>query len=368
MTSDAPSIEDRVTAIAVAMRSIGLQARLVEARRGPICDVLIYKPEGRTRVRALENSAPDLSVALGTSGVTCTLTPQGVAVIVPRPDASAPSLYRLAEAVASEPYKSLWLPLALGVDAYGEAVVLDLASLPHLLIAGSTGSGKSTLLTQLIAMLAIAKTHGDVQITICDPKGVEFRAVASLPHVVRRYADVDHIVQFIELMLDEVQLRYNMMSEAGARNYVEWYNAEPISALPMHVIIFDELADVLTASKPASLNLAKLVSRSRAAGVHIIAATQRPSVDVVKGLIKTNFPARIALRLTSRFDSRTVIDRDGAELLLARGDMLLSDPAADRLRRVHAAEYDPGALAALVDYAILADAHNCFRIKHLAGT
>ena len=220
----------------------------------------------------------------------------------------------------------------------GEAVVADLARMPHLLIAGATGSGKSVCINSIIACLLMHNTPEDLRFVIIDPKRVELAAFARIPHLAfsRIVVEVDDVVGTLQAVIHEMESRYRRFAAVGVRN-IDGYNRSPRVAhkLPYWVVIIDELADLMMAAPyDVERQICRLAQLARATGIHLIIATQRPSVDVVTGLIKANFPTRIAFAVSSQVDSRTILDGAGAEKLLGRGDMLYMPTDASKPKRI----------------------------------
>ena len=230
------------------------------------------------------------------------------------------------------------LPLALGKDTTGNPVVSDLAAMPHLLIAGSTGSGKSVGLNTMICSLLYKATPADVRFLLIDPKRLELGIYEGIPHLLAPVVtDAKEASARLKWIVGKMDERYKQLQAKAARN-IEGYNREvaPEEKLPYWVVVVDELADLMMVSAGEVQNsLVRLAQIARAVGIHLIVATQRPSVDVVTGLIKANFPTRIAFQVASKVDSRTVLDGNGAEQLLGRGDMIFVPPGGSRQVRVH---------------------------------
>ncbi|HEY5112574.1 MAG TPA: DNA translocase FtsK, partial [Coriobacteriia bacterium] len=230
------------------------------------------------------------------------------------------------------------LALALGKSVSGEPVVADLAKMPHLLIAGATGSGKSVCINSVIACLLMQSSPDDVRFVMIDPKRVELAAFAPIPHLAFSsiVIDVDKVVGTLQAVIHEMEGRYRRFASLAVRN-IEAYNRHPKAhvKLPYWVVIIDELADLMMAAPyEVERQVCRLAQLARATGIHLVIATQRPSVDVVTGLIKANFPTRIAFAVSSQVDSRTILDGGGAEKLLGRGDMLYQPTDAAKPKRL----------------------------------
>jgi S-DNA-T family DNA segregation ATPase FtsK/SpoIIIE len=230
--------------------------------------------------------------------------------------------------------KNMEIPIALGEDTFGKPVYVDLTTLPHLLIAGTTGSGKSVFLNSVILTLLATQKPEDVRLVMIDPKVVEFLDYKDVPHLLKPIAsDSDDSIALLEEMVEIMEDRFQLLSEVkGAKKLVD-YNAATGEHLPYIVFIIDEYADLITGSKKAERdaieqNLKRIAQKARAVGIHMIAATQKPTREVVTPLLKANLPARIAFSVTSGMDSRVILDCMGAERLAGKGDMLFKDPTA----------------------------------------
>jgi len=236
------------------------------------------------------------------------------------------------------------LILALGKDIFGKPVVIDLTSMPHVLVAGSTGSGKSVALNSMLLSLLFSATPQEVKLLLIDPKRLELSIYENIPHLLAPVVyKPKEAAQVLNRIVEEMQRRYRILAEQGVRN-IEGYNRVSAlgrsneSPMPYIVVIVDELADLmLVSAREVEDALMRLAQMSRAAGIHLIVATQRPSVDVLTGIIKANFSARISFQVSSKTDSRTILDANGAEQLLGKGDMLFLAPGTGRLVRLHGA-------------------------------
>lgn len=310
---------------------------------GPVISVYRFLPTGQTRVSHLESLATDFAVLLGVEDVFVKRLPGESCVGVFVPNAQRTPVTFL------ETVKNVWtlrdnlkIPLNLGVDHLGTAAVVDLSDLPHLLVAGSTGAGKSTWLSSAIASLMYCVSHERVQFVLSDTKNVEFGHFIGSPHLLFEPAtSVYQTLERLDWCIDEMQDRLQKIGKAGFRNIHEWNAVR--ERMSFIVIIIDELADLMLhkgekrgESKIAQDKISTIVQKSRASGMYFIAATQRPSVNIVAGSIKANFPARLSFRLPSEADSRTVISTAGCEHLLSQGDMLFINPNRAGLQRLHA--------------------------------
>jgi S-DNA-T family DNA segregation ATPase FtsK/SpoIIIE len=245
------------------------------------------------------------------------------------------------------------LTLALGEDIIGKSVSANLAKMPHLLIAGATGSGKSVGLNTMISSILFKSTPDEVNFIMIDPKMLELSPYAGIPHLLHPIVtDAKQAAEVLAWAVKEMERRYQMMADKGVRNLGS-YNDESGDGdkLPHIVVIIDELADLMVvAKKEVETSIVRLAQMARAAGIHMIVATQRPSVDVLTGLIKANFPARMSFQVSSGFDSQTILGRIGAERLLGNGDMLFLPPGTDKVQRIHGAYINDDEIEALVEY------------------
>jgi S-DNA-T family DNA segregation ATPase FtsK/SpoIIIE len=305
-----------------------------------------YKTEvvSRTRVRVsqITSLSNDLALALATTSIRLEAPVPGKPVLGIEVPNSTPSLVTLRSVIETNGFQRVGarshLALALGKGVSGEAVVADLARMPHLLIAGATGSGKSVCINSVISCLLMHNTPEDLRFVIVDPKRVELAAFAPIPHLVfsRIVMEVDDVVATLQAVIHEMESRYRRFAAVSVRN-LDGYNRSPRVShkLPYWVVIIDELADLMiSAPYHVERQICRLAQLSRATGIHLIIATQRPSVDVVTGLIKANFPTRIAFAVSSQVDSRTILDGAGAEKLLGRGDMLYMPTDASKPKRI----------------------------------
>ena len=252
------------------------------------------------------------------------------------------------------------LPLVLGVDITGRPVIDDLVTMPHLLVAGSTGSGKSVGLNAMIMSMLCKMTPDEMRLILVDPKRLEFAPYADIPHLLFPIVtDPRKVAPVLKWVVGEMDRRYDAMAQAGVRNLGDYHTyyaknkdtLEDLEPMPYIVLIIDELADLMmVAGKEVEALITRIAQMARAAGIHMIVATQRPSVDVVTGIIKVNFPSRIGFKVSSKIDSKTILDGSGAEKLLGRGDMLCSNPRTAGLARVHGAYVSDQEIGTLTAY------------------
>jgi S-DNA-T family DNA segregation ATPase FtsK/SpoIIIE len=322
------------------LADFGVDGHIVQASPGPVITSYEFEPAPGVKVSQVVNLSDDLALAMKAAAVRIVGPIPGrgtVAVEVPNPEQATVSL---REILVSHEFADARgrLPLALGKDTTGNPVVADLTAMPHLLIAGSTGSGKSVGLNAMICSLLYKHTPADVRFLLIDPKRLELGVYEGIPHLLAPVVtDAKEASMRLKWIVGKMDERYKQLQAKAVRN-IEGYNKEVAAEdkLPYWVVIIDELADLMMVSAgEVQTSLVRLAQIARAVGIHLIVATQRPSVDVVTGLIKANFPTRIAFQVASKVDSRTVLDQNGAEQLLGRGDMIFVPPGAARPMRVH---------------------------------
>jgi S-DNA-T family DNA segregation ATPase FtsK/SpoIIIE len=336
--------EHRGQIIEETLASFGAPGHVVEINRGPTITQFGVEPAfietrgKRTRVRVskINSLADDLALALAATRVRIQAPVPGkgfVGIEVPNDQIS---LVALRDGIENDSFKRLKgkpLRFALGQDVAGNAIAADLAAMPHLLIAGTTGSGKSVCVNSIISCLLINNTPEDLRFLMVDPKRVELTGYDGIPHLlVPVVTEMDRVVGALQWATREMNERYHKFAEIGARNIIEYNQGMEVSdqkKLPYLVVIIDELADLMMlAPDETERTITRMAQLARATGIHMVISTQRPSVDVVTGLIKANFPARIAFATASGVDSRVILDQPGAERLLGRGDMLFQAPDA----------------------------------------
>ena len=333
-------LETNAQTLKKKLHDFGVDGHIVQASPGPVITSYEFEPASGVKVSQVVNLADDLALAMKVAAVRIIGPIPGrgtVAVEVPNPETA--TVY-LREILVSQEFvtNKARLPLALGKDTTGNAVIADLAAMPHLLIAGSTGSGKSVGLNTMICSLLYKATPADVRFLLIDPKRLELGVYEKIPHLLAPVVtDAKEASARLKWIVGKMDARYKQLQAKAVRN-IEGYNKEvpPEERLPYWVVVVDELADLMMVSAGEVQNsLIRLAQIARAVGIHLIVATQRPSVDVVTGLIKANFPTRIAFQVASKVDSRTVLDANGAEQLLGRGDMIFVPPGQSRQMRVH---------------------------------
>ena len=296
----------------------------------------------RVKVQSILIREKDLALALKTAYLRIEAPVPGEALVGLEVPSPSPSKVHLREVVETPAFRKLadkgGLPIALGQDTGGSPVVLDLAALPHMLIAGATGSGKSVCINSIVASFLLTKTPDQLRILMVDPKRVELTPFNGIPHLIAPViVDPEEVNTSLRGLIREMLNRYKLMEETGARN-IEGYNKRANEKMPFLVLIVDELADLMMVGGfEVEQNLVRLAQLGRATGIHLVLATQRPSVNVVTGLLKANIPARVAFAVASQIDSRVILDAVGAEKLLGKGDMLLLHNESPKPSRVQGA-------------------------------
>ncbi|MDH4316803.1 MAG: DNA translocase FtsK 4TM domain-containing protein [Desulfobulbaceae bacterium] len=310
---------------------------------GPVVTTYEYSPAPGVKINKIVSLADDLAMVLKVERVRVMGSIPGKAAIgieIPNPVRKTVYLRDILESRAYATARSR-LSLAMGLDVVGQPVIADLSKMPHLLIAGATGAGKSVAINAFIASILYKSTPNEVRLLMIDPKRIELSVYEDIPHLLHPVV-VEPKMASRALMwaVREMERRYKLLGELRVKSFAS-YNQVSEEKLPYIVIIVDELADLMmVASKDVETAIARLAQMARAAGMHIMLATQRPSVDVLTGLIKANFPTRISFKVSSKVDSRTIIDACGAEHLLGAGDMLFLPPGAAKLQRIHCAYID----------------------------
>lgn len=339
-----------IARIAIKMGGLGVRATYLRYEPGPIVSSLYYQLSFDTPIAKIVNRTEDIAIAAGVESVLVFRKGGEIVVEIPNRERQVIGfdncLYQL---MAYKNSPKLNIPLMLGVDSVGGPFNLDLVEQPHVLIAGSTGGGKSVLLSSLIGAIGVAKSAREVKLVLVDTKKLDLPLFQNLPHVVDNVETSEQFHQVMNKLMNVVRSRTEKM-KGIARNVTEYNQlVDEHQRLPYYVMFIDELADLIddditrrkadetykSAYATVPFRIKSLVQICRAAGVHIIAATQRSSVKVISGDVKANFPTRIALRLPTNADSRTILQGGGAENLLGKGDMLIESPAFAQLQRCH---------------------------------
>jgi S-DNA-T family DNA segregation ATPase FtsK/SpoIIIE len=360
--------KQRARVIEETLRVLGAPVKVVEINRGPTITQFGVEPDfiatrgSRTRVRVskITSLADDLALALSARTIRVEAPVPGKGYIGIEVPNEQIALVTLRDVVESEAFRRLKssLRFALGQDVAGNAVAADLSAMPHMLIAGQTGSGKSVCVNSLICCLLLHNTPDDLRLIMVDPKRVELTNYNGIPHLLAPVVvETEKVVGVLQWVLREMDMRYHKLAQAGTRNINE-YNARldgqgagKEKKLPKLVVFIDELADLMMLAPDETQSaITRLAQLSRATGIHLVLATQRPSVEVVTGIIKANFPARIAFAVASNTDSRVILDQPGAERLLGRGDMLFQAPDAPASIRLQGTYVSDSEILSLVTY------------------
>ncbi|MBW2220773.1 MAG: DNA translocase FtsK, partial [Deltaproteobacteria bacterium] len=347
------------------LNDFGVQGKVSAVQPGPVITTFEYKPAAGVKISKIVNLADDLALALRAESIRIVAPIPGKAAIgieIPNYEREPVNFREIA---VSEEYQKARskLTLCIGKDIIGTPVTASLDKMPHLLIAGATGAGKSVGLNSMIASILFKATPNDVKFIMVDPKRIELSSYNGIPHLITPVViDMKKATNALFWAVREMERRYELLSENKARNIAQ-YNKKaakrqkektdesPLEKLPFIVIIIDELADLMmVSSRDVEVALTRLAQMARAAGIHLILATQRPSVDVLTGIIKANFPTRISFQVSSKIDSRTILDTGGSENLLGAGDMLYLPPGTAKLRRIHGAYISEDELSRVVDF------------------
>lgn len=363
------TLEGMSRLLELKLRDFGVEAEVENVMPGPVVTRFEIQPAPGVKVSRITNLAKDLARSLAVISVRVVEVIPGKTVVgieIPNEDRE---IIRLSEVIASETYEKVGSPLALalGKDISGQPVVADLAKMPHLLVAGTTGSGKSVGLNAMLLSMLFKATPDELRLIMIDPKMLELSVYDDIPHLLTPVVtDMKEAANSLRWSVAEMERRYRLMAAMGVRN-IAGYNrkvrdaikkgepiknplhqptddepeGEELQELPFIVVVVDEFADMMMiVGKKVEELIARIAQKARAAGIHLILATQRPSVDVITGLIKANVPSRIAFQVSSKVDSRTILDQGGAEQLLGHGDMLFLPPGTSLPNRVHGAFVD----------------------------
>ncbi|MHC4681442.1 MAG: FtsK/SpoIIIE family DNA translocase [Planctomycetota bacterium] len=365
-------VKAKASALEKLLSEFNINARVVAADSGPVVTMFELELAAGVKVSQIASLANDMARALGVGAVRVVAPLPGkhtIGIEVPNSEKERVRIKNLMQLAGAKPQK-MQIPLYLGKDSSGEALVSDLTKMPHLLIAGTTGSGKSVCINSVITGVLLTKRPDEVKMILIDPKMVEMTAFNTIPHLMCPIVtETQMAVQILEWATVKMDERYALLAEARVKNIAE-FNAldaeeiirrfDPSSAeeeekvpkkLPYIVIVIDELADLMmTAAKEIEAYIVRLAQKSRAVGIHIVLATQRPQATVVTGLIKSNMPTRIGFRVAARMDSRIILDQNGAETLLGEGDMLFLKPGTSELIRAQGTFMDEAEIKRIVKH------------------
>jgi S-DNA-T family DNA segregation ATPase FtsK/SpoIIIE len=359
----------------------GVEGRVAEVKPGPVITVYEFEPAPGVKVSKIVNLADDLALALSALSIRIVAPIPGKSVVgIEVPNTNRETVF-LKEIIDSDPFRGSKskLSFGLGKDISGEPYIRDLGRMPHLLVAGSTGSGKSVFINSMICSVLFKATPEEVRFLMIDPKMLELSNYEDIPHLLLPVVtNPKKAAIALKWLVNEMERRYNVLAEKGVRNIEHYHQRiekelkekgkiykrkgnqleggeekapEEMEWIPYIVVVIDELADLMMiSSREVEESITRLAQMARAVGIHLLLATQRPSVDVLTGIIKANFPARISFQVTSKVDSRTILDTIGAEHLLGAGDMLFLPPGSSKLTRIHGAFVSSGEINRIVEF------------------
>jgi S-DNA-T family DNA segregation ATPase FtsK/SpoIIIE len=354
---DESELDDKIRYLIDKLAHFKIDGDVVRTYAGPVVSTFEFKPAANVKVSKILNLQDDLAMALSAETIRIQAPIPGKDVVgIEIPNETVETIY-LRELLDDKLFKDSSSPLTivLGKDIVGKPFVTDLKKLPHLLIAGTTGSGKSVGINAMILSLLYKNSPDQLRLLMIDPKMLEFSIYNDIPHLLTPViTKPKQAIAALNNMVAEMERRYELMAESRTKNienYNEKVKREGGEHFPYIVVVIDELADLMmTSGKDVEISIARLAQKSRACGIHLIVATQRPSVDVVTGLIKANLPSRISYRVGQKIDSKIILDQMGAESLLGRGDMLFTPPGAPALVRLHAPWATEEEIEKIVDF------------------
>ncbi|OKB23609.1 cell division protein FtsK [Helicobacter pylori] len=354
---DENEIDQKIQDLLSKLRTFKIDGDIIRTYSGPIVTTFEFRPAPNVKVSRILGLSDDLAMTLCAESIRIQAPIKGKDVVgIEIPNSQSQTIY-LREILESELFQksSSPLTLALGKDIVGNPFITDLKKLPHLLIAGTTGSGKSVGVNAMILSLLYKNPPDQLKLVMIDPKMVEFSIYADIPHLLTPIiTDPKKAIGALQSVTKEMERRYSLMSEYKVKT-IDSYNEQApnngVEAFPYLIVVIDELADLMmTGGKEAEFPIARIAQMGRASGLHLIVATQRPSVDVVTGLIKTNLPSRVSFRVGTKIDSKVILDTDGAQSLLGRGDMLFTPPGSNGLVRLHAPFATEDEIKKIVDF------------------
>ena len=366
-SADNENLKMRSKVLEKKLDDFGVKGKVAAVLPGPVVTTFEYKPAPGIKINKIVNLTDDLALALRAASIRIVAPIPGKAVIGIEVANDTKELVRFKEIVGSSVFEKTKskLTICLGKNIVGDPVTAELDKMPHLLIAGATGTGKSVGLNAMICSFLYKSSPDEVKMIMIDPKRIELSAYDGIPHLITPVVtDVKKATNALFWAVNEMEKRYELLSEKRVKN-IKQYNQKidrenkektektenRAEKLPLIVIIIDELADLMmVASRDVEVGLTRLAQMARAAGIHLILATQRPSVDVLTGIIKANFPTRLTFQVSSKTDSRTIIDTNGAENLLGNGDMLFMPPGTAKLQRIHGAYLSESELSRITEF------------------
>jgi len=324
-------------ALEAKFREFGFEGTVVNVSRGPVITRYEIKLASGVRLNQIRTISEDLGLALMSGSIRIQAPIPGTNLVGIEVANEQASILGLKDILKAYKGKEL-LPIAIGTDTAGTAKIFDLTKMPHLLIAGQTGSGKSVCINDIVLSVIFTKTPDECKLVLVDPKRVELSSYKDIPHLWRPVVtEPSKAPEVFSSLIEEMERRYNVLAKASVRN-IESYNASSEHKMPYIVTVVDEMADLMmTSGKELETMIVRLAQLARAVGIHLVLATQKPVVSVITGLIKSNMPSRISFQVSSKNDSRVILDCNGAEKLIGRGDMLMLYPGASEPERFHGA-------------------------------
>jgi S-DNA-T family DNA segregation ATPase FtsK/SpoIIIE len=352
-TETKENIEVNIKNLEETFREFGVEVKVVSVQRGPVVTMYELEPSAGVKITKISALADDLALAMKSSSVRIVAPLPGrgtVGIEIPNEKKQAVYLREVLEEKAFTSAVSK-LTIAIGKDVSGNPVAAELNEMPHLLIAGTTGAGKTVCVNSLITSILFKARPDEVKFILIDPKMVELASFAGIPHLIHPIiSESKKAFVAINWAVAEMERRYKMLAENSARN-ITVYNSQSKDKMPYIIIVVDEFADLMVVAKEnIELSVQRLAQLSRAVGIHLVLATQRPSVDVITGVIKANFPARISFKVSAKVDSRTILDAMGADKLLGKGDLLFLKPGAPKLIRAQGCFIDDEDIETITDF------------------
>lgn len=352
--ADAGNIKENAAIIQQTLSSFGIEVAMGEVNVGPTVAQYTLKPSSGVKLNKITGLEHNLALSLAAPSIRVEAPIPGKSAVGVEIPNKTTAMVRMRDILTSPEVTSSNSPLniVLGRDVAGIATLADLARMPHLLIAGATGSGKSVMINALLTSLLYHNSPSNLKLILVDPKRVELSLYNDIPHLLTPViVDPEKCISALRWAVAEMERRYKLLAEVGKRNIIEYNSANLDEAMPYIVVVIDELADLMAVSAQDVEGLiVRLAQMARAVGIHLVLATQRPSVDVITGLIKANIPARIAFTVASQIDSRTILDQSGAEKLVGKGDMLFSSPEFIKPKRIQGVYLDEKEVKAVTDY------------------
>lgn len=351
--SDASGSTLRPEVLERKLLEFDFRGKVVNVRKGPLITRYEVKLNAGVKISQIRRISEDLAIALMSDKVRIQAPIPGTALVGVEVLNEEPAIIGLREVMkaARKLKKKYQLPLAIGTDTTGEPAILDLARMPHLLIAGQTGSGKSVSLNTIILSILYNQSPDECQLVLVDPKRVELSAYRYVPHLrCDVVTDPEDAVDVMGSLVSEMERRYRALETRGVRNIVSYNSLNDVERMPYIVTVVDEMSDLMLVSGRVLENyIVRLAQLARAVGIHLVLATQKPIVKVITGLIKSNMPSRVSFQVASKSDSRVILDENGAEKLAGRGDMLAMHPGVSEPERLHGAWVSDEEIAKVVE-------------------